>query len=147
MARELLFSVTKGDFRVDTFRAGGKGGQHQNKTESAVRITHLASGAVGISRDHRSQPQNRKEAFLRLVKSPKFQNWLRVETARAQGRVAGIDAWVDEQMRPENLKIEYGAEERECQSDLLAKPSVRSATRNTLRPPLWKWKGRTSDAP
>jgi len=38
MSKELLFSLTKKDFRVDTFRAGGKGGQKQNKTNSGVRV-------------------------------------------------------------------------------------------------------------
>lgn len=58
--------ITKKDFRVDTFRSGGKGGQHQNKTETGVRITHLESGLVGESRSHRSQDQNKTEAFKRL---------------------------------------------------------------------------------
>lgn len=49
MEREKLFSVILGDCRVDTFRSGGKSGQHQNKTESGVRITHELSGAVGVS--------------------------------------------------------------------------------------------------
>jgi protein subunit release factor B len=41
MGKELLFSLTKKDFRIDTFRAGGKGGQKQNKTSSGVRVTHI----------------------------------------------------------------------------------------------------------
>lgn len=49
--KELLFSLTKKDFRIETFRSGGKGGQHQNKTDSGVRIVHLESGAVGESRE------------------------------------------------------------------------------------------------
>lgn len=52
--------------RVDTFRAGGQGGQHQNKTESGVRLTHLQSGLVVVARDSRSQHQNRKIALARL---------------------------------------------------------------------------------
>jgi protein subunit release factor B len=43
--RERILSVTLADCRVDTFRAGGKGGQNQNKRETGVRITHRASGA------------------------------------------------------------------------------------------------------
>lgn len=82
MGRELLFSVTKKDFRVDTFRAGGPGGQKQNKTSSGVRITHLESGAVGESRDDRSQARNKKKAFLRLVKSPRFQAWHKKKVIR-----------------------------------------------------------------
>ena len=53
--RELLFSVTAKDCRFDYYRGSGAGGQHRNKTESAVRCTHLASGAVGQAEDHREQ--------------------------------------------------------------------------------------------
>jgi ribosome-associated protein len=52
--------------RIDTFRAGGKGGQHQNKTETGVRLVHLASGITASSRRHRSQALNRQAALDRL---------------------------------------------------------------------------------
>lgn len=52
--------------RVDTFRAGGKGGQHQNKTETGVRIVHIATGITTSSRRHRSQARNRQAALERL---------------------------------------------------------------------------------
>jgi protein subunit release factor B len=65
----LLFSVTKKDLDVQTFRSGGKGGQNQNKVESGVRIIHRASGAVGESREYRDQPQNKKAAFQRMIKT------------------------------------------------------------------------------
>ncbi len=50
-SKKLLFSITKDDFTVQTFRSGGKGGQNQNKVESGVRIIHPASGAIGESRE------------------------------------------------------------------------------------------------
>jgi len=54
------------DVRIDTFRAGGHGGQNLHKTESAVRLTHLPSGTVVVASDTRSQVQNREIAFERL---------------------------------------------------------------------------------
>lgn len=52
--------------RVETFRSGGPGGQHQNVTESGVRLTHLPTGVVATARDSRSQHRNRKTALARL---------------------------------------------------------------------------------
>ena len=52
--------------RVDTFRSGGAGGQHQNKVESGVRLTHQPTGIVVSSRRHRSQHRNREDALGKL---------------------------------------------------------------------------------
>lgn len=104
--RELLFSVTLDDCRVDTFRSGGKGGQHQNKTSSGVRITHLASGAVGESREERSQHVNKRIAFRRMAESEKFRKWHRVESARRMGQLDAIEREVDRAMRPQNLRVD-----------------------------------------
>lgn len=55
-----------GECRVDTFRSGGKGGQHQNVTESGVRLTHTPTGIVVTARDERSQHRNKAIALERL---------------------------------------------------------------------------------
>lgn len=108
--KQLLFSLTKKDFEVDTFRSGGKGGQHQNKTESGVRIRHAASGAIGESREHREQGRNKKAAFERLVKSPLFQAWHKMTCARMLGQTKStqeLNREVDNDMTPDKLKIGY----------------------------------------
>lgn len=67
-----MFSVTVKDCEVQTFRAGGKGGQNQNKRDTGVRIIHHPSGARGEARDERSQLQNKRLAFTRMADHPLF---------------------------------------------------------------------------
>lgn len=60
-------ATLKRETRIDTHRASGPGGQHVNRTESAVRLLHFPSGVVVIAADTRSQLRNREIAFERLV--------------------------------------------------------------------------------
>lgn len=106
MAKELLFSITRDDFELQTFRAGGKGGQGANKRSVGVRLIHKASGARGEARDSRSFDHNRRAAFLRLVESPKFKIWHMIETARRLGSVISIEEEIKKALHPKNLKVE-----------------------------------------
>ena len=103
--KKLMFSVTIKDCEVQTFRCGGSGGQHQNKTETGVRVIHRPSGAVGEGREFKSQWQNKKAAFSRMGKSKEFTQWARLKVAELSGEKS-IDERVDEQMEERNLKIE-----------------------------------------
>ncbi len=104
--KEFLFSLSKKDFVMQVFRAGGSGGQKQNKTSSGVRFIHPASGARGECREERHQSTNKKRAFCRLIGTKKFKLWVKMRVSEiSKGET--VEAWVGRQLKPENLKIEY----------------------------------------
>lgn len=104
--KEKVFSVTIQDCEIQTFRSGGKGGQHQNKTESGVRIIHRPSGAIGESREERDQLQNKKKAFRKMAESKQFQVWAKCRALSIISDGPSIDEIVDQAMLPENIRVE-----------------------------------------
>ncbi len=70
--KDIDIEIRPEDIRVDTYRSSGAGGQYINKTESAIRITHLKTGIVVSCQTQRSQPQNR-EVCMRVLKSKLYQ--------------------------------------------------------------------------
>lgn len=75
-AEEVDFELNPNDLRIDTYRASGAGGQHINKTDSAVRITHIPTGVVTTSQDGRSQHDNRDKA-MRAMRTKLYEMKLR----------------------------------------------------------------------
>ena len=102
MTKKRVLSVTIKDCDVETKRGSGAGGQNRNKRDTAVKIIHRPSGAVGESQEERSQLQNKKTAFKRMVATKEFEAWKR----RMLGYVTLAEIDVSEQMRPRNLLME-----------------------------------------
>lgn len=85
--KQKWFSITAKDCTFQFFRAKGKGGQHRNKTDSACRCIHKASGAVGEATEHKEQKHNKRAAFQRMAESPQFQSWLKMKIDAGLGKI------------------------------------------------------------
>ena len=96
---EIEIEINEDDLRVDTYRAGGAGGQHINKTDSAVRLTHLPTGIVVACQNERSQHKNKAYA-MKMLKSKLYE--LEAQKQRDEmARIAG-----------ERKKIDFGSQIR-----------------------------------
>ena len=97
--------------RVDTMRAGGKGGQHQNRTDSAVRLTHRPTGVVVVARERRSQHRNRQVALVRLRR-------------RLEGRLARKPRRIPTRVPPSQKRARLRAKRRRAEiKELRRKPA------------------------
>jgi peptide chain release factor 2 len=96
---EISVEIKDKDLKVDTYRASGAGGQHVNKTDSAVRITHLPTGIVVQSQAERSQHRNRETA-MRLLRS-RLHQYLKAEREKSR-----------EELEAEKKEIAFGSQIR-----------------------------------
>ncbi len=99
VGEDVQIEVRSEDIRVDTYRASGAGGQHVNKTDSAVRMTHLPSGIIVSCQRERSQIQNR-EACLKMLKAQLYEKEMMERKAKI------------EQMGGEKKEIAWGSQIR-----------------------------------
>jgi len=81
---DVEIEISPADLRIDTYRSGGKGGQHANKTDSAVRITHTPTGIVAQSQDGRSQHHN-KDIALQILKARIYDAQMQEEAKKNAG--------------------------------------------------------------
>ena len=108
-------NINNADIRVDTYRASGAGGQHVNKTDSAVRLTHIPSGVVAQSQSDRSQHKN-KENAMKQLKSKLYELELQKQNQEKQeleesksdiGWGSQIRSYVLDQSRIKDLRTSY----------------------------------------
>lgn len=96
---EIEVEVSESDLRIDTYRASGAGGQHVNKTDSAVRLTHIPSGIVVACQNERSQHKNKARA-MKILKSKLFE----MQKEQQDQKI--------EDLRGERKRIEFGSQIR-----------------------------------
>lgn len=99
VVEDVEVEILEKDIRVDTYRASGAGGQHINKTDSAVRMTHLPTGIVVTCQNERSQIQNREKA-MQILKAAVYQKMREEEENKRSARQAS------------KLKVEWGSQIR-----------------------------------
>ena len=119
MNKEPLFSVTAKDCEWSYTKGTGAGGQKRNKTSSAVHCTHKPSGARGYSEASRSQLDNRKDAFAKMIETAEFKKWLRLETMKRTGAHFEMERKIEQDLKKVKLEIKVDGKWTEVTADQL----------------------------
>ena len=125
---DIAIDINPADLKVDTYRSSGAGGQHVNKTDSAIRITHMPSGIVVACQSERSQHKNRSQA-MKLLKAKLYEMEVQKRNAERQkieeskadiGWGSQIRSYVLDQSRIRDLRtdVEVGDTQRVLDGDL-----------------------------
>ncbi len=125
---DIAIDINPADLKVDTYRSSGAGGQHVNKTDSAIRITHMPSGIVVACQSERSQHKNRSQA-MKLLKAKLYEMEVQKRNAEQQkieeskadiGWGSQIRSYVLDQSRIKDLRtdVEVGDTQRVLDGDL-----------------------------
>ena len=104
--KEKITILSLKDLKVSYFCGPGAGGTNRNKTSSGVQMIHEESGAIGRASDSRSQGQNKKAAFERLLKTPQMKFWLAKKVYEVRQGETLEETINNELNNPKNLKYE-----------------------------------------
>ena len=103
--RQRVTILSQKDLEISYFCGSGAGGQARNKVASGVQMRHEESGAIGRASDSRSQHENKKSAFKRLLDDPRMKFWIAKKVHEVRiGET--LEASIEKETTPENLKFE-----------------------------------------
>jgi len=105
MSNDKVNILSKRDLDVSYFCGSGPGGQARNKVASGVQIIHRETGAIGRASDSRSQADNKRNAFLRLLETPKMKFWIAAKIYEIRQQET-LEQTVERETKPEFLKFE-----------------------------------------
>lgn len=106
--KQLLFTLTRKDFKINYFSGTGAGGQNRNKCKKCVRIHHPPSNTMATGQDERSLKHNLRNAFIRLTNKPEFRKWLKLQAARECVTIEEIKKLVNDAMdKKDDFLVEY----------------------------------------
>lgn len=103
--RQRITICTKKDFDVSYYCGSGPGGQARNKSATGVQIIHRESGAIGKASDSRSQSDNRKNAFRRLLETPQMKFWIAKKKFEVDQNMT-LEESIEKDCMDKNLKYE-----------------------------------------